>query len=306
MPNYSVVATTYNDADEILKYLENICGQSEPPAEVIIVDGGSQDNTVSIIENYALNSLIPIHAVRGGRLNISQGYNEAIRHSKSRLIGITGIGNYYEKDFFQKLLSKQIQEDCDVTYSPVRGWSKGAFSEKYNNTILHGEKGQRLPIASNHGALVKREIFESLGFFYEDFIYAGEDTEFYSLVAAKGYKSARVENAFVYWFTPTSYSEYFRQLKNYAIAELQIHNDKVLFRNTIVVILPALLAAVLVRTPLYLFFYLGTVFLFVLILALKFHKEKKSIILWLCNKFLPFFCYLKYGKYSLKKYRVKR
>lgn len=306
MPNYSIVATTYNDAGEILNFLNNICAQSEPPDEVIIADGGSHDETVNIIEDFALNSHIPIRVAKGERLNISQGYNTAIRLSRSELVGVVGVGNHYEKDFFRKLLRHLLQKSCDVTYSPVRGRNSGSFSQKYNNTILHGEKGQRLPIASNHGALVKKRIFVELGFFYENFLYAGEDTEFYNRVSANGYKAERVDDAFVYWFTPTSYSEYFRQVKNYSIAELQIHDNKVLFRNVMTVVLPVLLAAILAWNPVCFFLYLGIICLTVLLLAIKFHRKKKSIILWLCNKFLPFFYYLRYGKYFRKEYRVKR
>lgn len=306
MPDYSIVATTYNDENEILSYLVNICEQNLPPAEVVIADGGSNDDTVAVIERFALNSDIPVRVVKNGRLNISQGYNEAIRATRTDLIGVTGIGNEYEKDYFQKLLAHFEQETCDMTYSPIRGKDNGAFSEKYNNTILHGKKGLRLSIASNHGALVKKHIFEDLGFFYEKFIYAGEDAEFYTLVAARDYKIERVDDALVYWSTPTSYPEYLRQIKVYSIAELQIHDHKILSRNAIIAVLPILLAMILTWYPIYLLIYVGLSLFAVFVLTLKFYTEKKSIILWLCNKFLPFFYYVKYRKYYRKEYQVKR
>ena len=75
---YSVIATTYNDEESIEKYLNDIILQTIKPYEVIIADGGSRDNTVSIINKFNENSDINIKVVTKGRLNISEGYNLAI------------------------------------------------------------------------------------------------------------------------------------------------------------------------------------------------------------------------------------
>ena len=70
---YSVVATTFNDSLDIIKYLEDIINQSYPPDEIVIADGGSKDDTVEKIKQFSFTSSITIRVVEKGRLNISQG-----------------------------------------------------------------------------------------------------------------------------------------------------------------------------------------------------------------------------------------
>ena len=47
---YSVIATTFNDSKEIPLFMEDMLNQTLSPNEIIVVDGGSKDNTVSILE----------------------------------------------------------------------------------------------------------------------------------------------------------------------------------------------------------------------------------------------------------------
>ena len=54
---YSVVATTYNDSLDIIKYLEDISNQSYPPDEIVIADGGSKDDTVEKIKQFLIYEL---------------------------------------------------------------------------------------------------------------------------------------------------------------------------------------------------------------------------------------------------------
>ena len=97
--NYSIIATSYNDENEIKNFLDNILSQSTAPSEIVIADGGSNDNTIKIItEEAKKNSTIKL--VTNGRLNISQGYNLALKNAKYNLIGVVGIGNIYEKNYF--------------------------------------------------------------------------------------------------------------------------------------------------------------------------------------------------------------
>jgi glycosyltransferase involved in cell wall biosynthesis len=51
-PSISVVIPTYNRASLIAETLDSILGQSLPPAEVIVVDDGSQDDTAAVLARY--------------------------------------------------------------------------------------------------------------------------------------------------------------------------------------------------------------------------------------------------------------
>lgn len=225
MFQYSIVATTFNDENNVAYFLNNIIQQTVLPSEIVIADGGSGDKTVQTIEAFRDKTQVPIVLLSGQRLNIAEGYNEAIRKAGSEYIGIAGVGNTYAPDYFE-LLSKEIRsKNLDGAYSPIRGKNQNLFSTLYNHTFLNGNKGQYLEIASNHGAILKKSIFEQLNYFYTGFYYAGEDTEFYSLVKDRGYKLAIVPGAYMYWDTPDSFSAFSKQVRVYTIAGLQINSE---------------------------------------------------------------------------------
>lgn len=306
---YSVVATTFNDSLDIIKYLEDISNQSYPPDEIVIADGGSKDDTVEKIKQFSFTSSITIRVVEKGRLNIAQGYNEAIKAAANDMIGITGVGNYYDQFFFEELVNVIEKNSLDYVYSPIRGYNANDFAKKYNISLLHGSVGNCLDIASNHGALVKKKIFEELNYFYEKFIYAGEDAEFYSLVKKNGYKGECVKAAKVYWKTPTSWNEFLKQIRVYTIADLQIHSKKQWIRLRKRVIKLFMLAVVIgagviiVGMP-------GDVILKLLyglaIVSIMVIKRRQLNPFRILNSYLPIFYTIKYKKYMDDEYAVRR
>lgn len=306
---YSVVATTYNDEKSILIYLKNIIEQSYLPEEIVLADGGSKDNTVQVISDFSKTSLVPIRIISGKRLNISEGYNEAIKASKFSVIGITGIGNLYEKSYFKLLCEEMANTENDVVYSPIRGQDNNKFSSIYNKTFLNREQGQILKIASNHGALVKKRIFEELNYFYEHFIYAGEDMEFYSLVVKYGYRTSCVKEAYTWWETPYSFKEFLKQIKNYTVANMQIYTNYDLLNiyKRMIIKLLALIIAIIVSITIN-----GKFFscIFGIILSYFIYRKlkcgRKSLLLNIVRIYMPLFYIIKFIKYLKDDYKVKR
>ena len=306
MIDYSVVTTVYNDEKEIEQFVRNICQQTIKPKEIIIADGGSKDNTCNIIKSIH-DPIVKITLLCNGRLNVSEGFNFAIKNANTEYVGVVGVGNIYENDFFEHLISTTIQNDLDACYAAIRGLDVTPFSIKYNRTILNGETGQRMNIASNHGVLIKKSIFEELGFFYEKFIFAGEDAEFYELVRKRGYKTLLNEDAILRWITPQNWSEYFTQVKNYSIAIMQILPTEVILKQILKAILPFIgFILLLIVAP-----FIGAMLaiakiLYLFIKAKRLTDEHKDFVLWEAKRILPVFFYIRYSKYLKSKYKVKR
>lgn len=215
--HYTIIATVYNDEAEIHGLLSDIRKQTVQPEEVIIVDGGSVDHTVEVIEGFG-----GVRLIKGKRLNIAQGLNVAIKSALTDLIGIVAVGNRYNEDFFE-LLAEEIQESgVDCTYGYLIGRSDTAFARMYKSFLMKGDYG----IPTNHGILIKKSVFMNNGFFYEGLRYAGEDAEYYRRLQKRGTTSRCVEMASVYWDTPASYNDYFLQTRRYLLGEYQISTDR--------------------------------------------------------------------------------
>ena len=59
-PNISVVIPVKNEAGKIRECIEGILSQSIPVMEIIVVDSGSTDGTIEILQDYDIVKLVQI------------------------------------------------------------------------------------------------------------------------------------------------------------------------------------------------------------------------------------------------------
>lgn len=305
---YTAVTTIFNDKHEVVNLINNLEQQTLQPEELIIVDGGSGTETISIVEKYIKTSKIPIRYILGDRLNISQGFNRGIRETQTEYLAIVAVGNSYKNDFFELLADRISKKSLDYAYSPFYGQDDTKFSKLYNQVYLNKNKGMKLDIASNHGVLIKKSVFEELGYFYEKFIYAGEDLEFYEKVKQNKYNGEIVEDAKVYWDTPHTWKSYKKQIRVYAIGRMQIYGFlRILKAEKIKFIYSIGMVAILVLSFSKSYRYMGTALLMIY-LALNFYKSWKHgidyTLLKNCSYILPVYYYVTRCKYMMKRYKV--
>lgn len=297
MKPYSLVTTVYNDYKEVIEYLKNIQTQSYPPNEIVIADGGSTDQTIDLIKDFSKASNITIKIISGRRLNIAEGFNVAIKAAKCELIGISTVGNIYERDFFEKLIYRLEKEECDIAYAPVRGWNYNLFSTKYNNMYLKGEVGEQ--ILSNHGFVAKKIVFEHIGYYYEDFYYAGEDTEFVLQVKKNKLKTVCENDAVLRWKTPVDYCEFIKQIKYYYIASLQIEGISVIFKSykCILEMIMMIIAAIISLNC-----FLGVCIILMIFFTIKAAELKSAggdFLLWIIKRYVQIYFFFKFFRFGL-------
>lgn len=218
----SVVCTVFNDQNEIEDLLKDIDNQKVKPDEIVIADGGSKDDTIKIINAYKEKTKININLIEGKRLNISQGLNEAIKNSKYDTVIIMGTGNRYDKEFINELNKRHEETEADIVFAPIRGNNNFKFSKLYNKAFLNAEYGSRIP--SNHGVLIEKSVFTKIGLFYEKFIYAGEDAEFFDRARENNMKIECAEDAKLEWDVPNNRKSLKKQIRAYTIAKMQIES----------------------------------------------------------------------------------
>ena len=83
--------------------MDSLVAQTRPPDEVVIVDGGSRDSTVGVIQEYADRLPLQVLVVPGA--NISRGRNAAIQAATSEIIASTDAGVWLEPIWLARLLA---------------------------------------------------------------------------------------------------------------------------------------------------------------------------------------------------------
>lgn len=86
----TLIATVLNEGDNIRAWLESFTQQTRLPDEIIIVDGGSTDNTPRILAEYA--ERLPLRVIVEPGCNISEGRNIAIHAARGDILAITDAG----------------------------------------------------------------------------------------------------------------------------------------------------------------------------------------------------------------------
>lgn len=82
-PEFSIIVPLYNKEEYIAAAVESILAQTFPSYEVIVVDDGSTDNGVAIVESYNDRRIVVIRKCNGG---VSSARNEGLRNAKGTWI----------------------------------------------------------------------------------------------------------------------------------------------------------------------------------------------------------------------------
>ncbi len=100
----SVICTVLNEGESIKGLLDSLVAQTRQPDEIIFVDGGSRDNTVDILNSYAVEHSLPLRVIVEPGANISRGRNVAIAEAIGPIIASTDAGVRLDERWLETLL----------------------------------------------------------------------------------------------------------------------------------------------------------------------------------------------------------
>lgn len=107
----SVIATVKNEEQTVHRLLDSLAAQTHPPDEVIIVDGGSTDGTLEVLEEYAGGGALPLRVLARPGTNISQGRNAAIVVATGEIIASTDAGVRLSPNWLEELVKPFEEEE---------------------------------------------------------------------------------------------------------------------------------------------------------------------------------------------------
>jgi glycosyltransferase involved in cell wall biosynthesis len=165
----SIITTTYNSAGTIEDTIKSVLSQVGVEIEYIIIDGGSTDGTLDIINKYKERVARVVSEPDGG---MYEAMNKGIKLATGDVVGILNSDDFYASNNVIETVVKEFEKtgaDCvwgDLVYVDpndlsrvVRDWRSSPYKEG------NFQKGWHPP----HPTLfVKKSVYDKYGVFRTD------------------------------------------------------------------------------------------------------------------------------------------
>jgi len=208
MEKIGLVTITYNSADVIKGFLDSTLNQTFQKFVIYIIDNKSNDDTLKIIDSYTEER---IKVVKNSKnLGVAKANNQGIKLSiKDECSQVLIINNdvEFESTLLDKMLKIQKENDCSLVVpkmmyfdNPDNIWYAGSTFVKrkgflpIHKGIKQKDEGQfdgiyPVEYAPTCCLLVKKEVFEDVGFMDEKYFVYFDDTDFsYRVLKNKNHK----------------------------------------------------------------------------------------------------------------------
>lgn len=171
----SVIVPCYNQEKYIRECLESVLKQTFSDYEVIVVNDGSTDSSLSIIQSYT-DKYDNFHLINQQNQGVVSARNNAIKQAQGTYIYPLDADDVISPSCLEKLYAAMEENKGDVIYSDVEyfGLKNGLFLKKEPN-VWNMSVGNQIVVS----ALYRKSDWEKYGGYDENMKNGLEDWEFW-------------------------------------------------------------------------------------------------------------------------------
>ncbi|MBE6291665.1 MAG: glycosyltransferase [Bacteroidales bacterium] len=167
-PKISIITITYNSEKTLEETVQSVISQDYPNLEYLIIDGGSKDRTLDIVEKYRDKISFVISEPDRG---ISDAFNKGIRYATGEIVGIIN-----SDDLLLPGALKTLAENYDPEVGVYRGntiiWNDETDTKIVARpTMTFSIYSFKRRIVCHQSTFVTKKAYEAVGTFKESFKY---------------------------------------------------------------------------------------------------------------------------------------
>ena len=157
-PKISVVTVCYNAVKDIEKTILSVINQTYPNVEYLIIDGGSTDGTMDVVNKYRDNISVVVSEPDKG---IYDAMNKGVKMATGEWINFMNAGDCFADDnVLGEVFKTEISPDVSLVYSDLyRKNVLGVFEKLHMNC---SETERRLV---HQSVIYKRKLHNTLGYY---------------------------------------------------------------------------------------------------------------------------------------------
>lgn len=211
MPTISLVIPVRNEEESIADLIDSVGRQSLPPDEIVLVDGGSTDRTVEIVESLAAANP-RIRLIKTDGAGPGKGRNIGIEAAAHEWIALTDAGIRLEADWLEMLIAAALpprprmaatppsqggEPDVDIVYGNYAPAVKTLFEKCAAIAYVPPQRPDVIRGRSIASCLLRKDVWSAVGGFPD--LRAAEDLAFMEAADRAGFLAAYEPKAIVHW-----------------------------------------------------------------------------------------------------------
>ena len=221
MPETSIVIRTFNEEKHIGNLLRAIEEQSYRNYEIILVDSGSTDKTLSIAETFK----VKIVTIESRDFTFGYSLNVGCKASMGTyIVCVSAHVIRTDTEWLTNLIAPFQDEKVGMVYGRQMGNEQSKFSEKMDFRRLFKTESihSTVPLhyANNANSAIRKALWEKKHF--DEYLFGLEDIDWARHVAHDGYLIHYEPKAVIYHIHEERWSQVFNRYRREAIAAVRI------------------------------------------------------------------------------------
>jgi len=210
----SLIIPVYNESNSIEDLLATIHHQTLFPAQIILVDGGSTDDTVKKVKALTIADA-RYKVIEAGRAMPGEGRNLGAAAATTEWIAFTDAGIKLEKTWMEELVKKvYAYPDAAIIYGNYSPQQNSFFDKCATICYVPPKKVGAIRGQSIVSCLLKKEVWQQAGGFPG--WRAAEDLIFMENVTKLNYTIQTAPAAFAYWQLQPNIAATFKKFDLYS------------------------------------------------------------------------------------------